>query len=94
MDITMRQDFGARVRMMRKECGMSLRSFALMIGISKDYLVDIEYGRKSPTLDTLAKIAGGFDLSLSELLEGIGPMPTNVSVKPASSEPRYHLSTF
>ena len=69
MMIEMRKTFGAKIRKLRKERGLSLRQFALMIGIDKGYLVDVEYGRKSPTLDTLAKIACGLDVEMSELLE-------------------------
>lgn len=70
-----RQAFGKRVRALRKDRNVSLRAFSLMIGIDKGYLVDIEYGRKSPSLDTLIKIAGGFDMTLSELFEGIVIVP-------------------
>ena len=71
MMIEMRKTFGAKIRKLRKERGLSLRQFALMIGIDKGYLVDVEYGRKSPTLDTLANIACGLDVEMSELLEGV-----------------------
>lgn len=71
MEGEIRVAFGMRVRMLRKERNVSLRQFALMIGIDKGFLVDVELGRKSPTLDTIAKIAAGLDMSLSELLEGI-----------------------
>ena len=67
-----RIQLGTRIRTLRKAEKLSLRKFAEMIGISKDFLVDIEFGRKSPTLDTLVKIACGFDITLSELLEGVG----------------------
>ena len=42
-----------------------------MVGLSKDYIIDLKFGRKSPTLDTLIKVANGFGMSVSELLEGI-----------------------
>ena len=71
MDGEIRVAFGMRVRALRTERGVSLRQFALMIGIDKGFLVDVELGRKSPTLDTIAKIAAGLDVSLSELFEGI-----------------------
>lgn len=71
MEGEIRVAFGMRVRMLRKERNVSLRQFALMIGIDKGFLVDVELGRKSPTLDTIAKIAAGLDMSLGELLEGI-----------------------
>ena len=71
MDGEIRVAFGMRVRALRTERGVSLRQFALMIGIDKGFLVDVELGWKSPTLDTIAKIAAGLDVSLSELFEGI-----------------------
>ena len=63
-----RQAFGQRVRALRKERGFSLRKFALTIGADKSYLVDIEYGRKSPTLDTVWRISSGLDVTMSYLL--------------------------
>ena len=67
-----RKAFGERLRAMRKEQKMTVRGFALMVGLSKDYIIDIEYGRKSPTFDTILKIAAGLDVAPSELLRGIG----------------------
>ena len=63
-----RQAFGRRVRELRVERGYSLRKFALTTGADKSYLVDIEYGRKSPTLDTIWRIASGLDVAMSYLL--------------------------
>ena len=48
MSSEIRQAFGRRVRELRVERGFSLRKFALTIGADKSFLVDIEYGRKSP----------------------------------------------
>ena len=67
MSSEMRRVFGKRVRCMRQRRGISLRGFALMIGIDKGFLVDIEYGRKSPTLDTIEKIASGLGVKTSDL---------------------------
>jgi len=46
-----------------------------MIGIDKGFLLDIEHGRKSPTLDTIEKIAGGFGMTISDLCQGIDTPP-------------------
>jgi transcriptional regulator with XRE-family HTH domain len=70
-----RQELGARIRSLRDGEGLSMRAFSNMVGMNKDHLNAIEKGRKSPTFDTLMKIAGGFNLSLSELVAGIGPQP-------------------
>lgn len=66
-----RQAFGRRVRTLRTERGFSLRQFALTIGADKSYIVDIEYGRKSPTLDTIERISRGLGVSMSFLLQGV-----------------------
>ena len=68
MSIEVRQAFGRRVRLLRKERGFSLRQFALTTGIDKSFLSSIELGRKSPTLDTIERIAGGLDVTLSYLM--------------------------
>ena len=59
MSSEVRHAFGQRVRALRLERNFSLRQFALTIGINKSFLVDIEFGRKAPTLDTIERIAGG-----------------------------------
>ncbi|MBM6676277.1 helix-turn-helix transcriptional regulator [Olsenella uli] len=71
MSSATRQAFGKRVRQLRAERGLSLRKFALIIGTNKSYLVDVEYGRKSPTLDTIERIARGLDVTISFLVQGI-----------------------
>ena len=38
-----------------------------MIGLDKGYVLDIEHGRRSPSLDTIEKIANGFDMTIAEL---------------------------
>ena len=67
-----RQAFGKRICELRAEQKISQRKFGLMVGLSVDYMVDLEKGRKSPTLDSIVKIAGGFGITPSELLRGIG----------------------
>ena len=96
MAIVERQQLGLRVRTLRKAEKLSLRKCAEMIGISKDYLVDIEFGRKSPTLDTLVKVAAGFDISLSELLAGVGASYEDAAKPDDGTEPttRYYASSL
>ena len=92
-----RKALGERVRKLRKEQNLTLRKFGLMIGLSKDYIVDIEFGRKSPTLDTIIKIASGLDITPAELLEGIGEPDVKRKRKPVQDERphrRYHSAPF
>ena len=75
MSESTRQAFGKRVRGLRQEREISLRRFALMIGRDKGFLLDVEYGRKSPSLDTIEKIAAGFGMTISDLCQDIDTPP-------------------
>ena len=48
--------------------GLSLRDLAERSGVSAPMLSQVERGETSPTLSVAARIAGGLDLSLSQLL--------------------------
>lgn len=58
-----------RVKALRAEQGWSLDKTAKQTGVSKAMLGQIERGESSPTVATLWKIATGFHVSLSSLLE-------------------------
>ena len=61
----------ARLRRTRLERGLSLRGAAAKIGVTKETLSDLERARRHPHPPTLAKIARGYDVEISDLL---GPM--------------------
>ncbi|MDD7621675.1 MAG: helix-turn-helix transcriptional regulator, partial [Candidatus Onthovivens sp.] len=56
----------------RKLRKMSIETLAFECDINKNYLCDIENGRRNPTLLVLCKIAKGLNISLEELFKGIG----------------------
>ncbi|ALM52222.1 helix-turn-helix domain-containing protein [Halomonas huangheensis] len=60
----------ATLKKLRQQQGWSLDHSARITGVSKAMLGQIERGESSPTVSTLWKIASGFRVSLSELLEG------------------------
>lgn len=64
-------EFGTRVRALREEAGLSTREFALMVGRSKAYIIQLENGRRNVSLDTIERIADGLGVSISELFDGI-----------------------
>ena len=68
MSEEVRHAFGARVRALRKERGISLRKFALSIGADKTFISNVENGKQSPTLDTIERIAAGLDVTMSFLM--------------------------
>ena len=59
---------GPRVRALREGMRLSLRDLAERSGVSAPMLSQVERGETSPTLSVAARIAGGLDLSLSQLL--------------------------
>jgi transcriptional regulator with XRE-family HTH domain len=61
-----------RLKACRKEREMSLDKAALLTGVSKAMLGQIERRESAPTIATLWKIAGGLDLSFSSFFAGKG----------------------
>jgi transcriptional regulator with XRE-family HTH domain len=59
---------GPRVKALREGMRLSLRDLAERSGVSAPMLSQVERGETSPTLSVAARIAGGLDLSLSQLL--------------------------
>jgi XRE family transcriptional regulator, regulator of sulfur utilization len=59
---------GTRVRALREGMSLSLRDLAVRSGVSAPMLSQVERGETSPTLAVAARIAGGLELSLSQLL--------------------------
>lgn len=72
MSERMEIEFGARVRKLREGTGLSAREFALMIGRSKAYVIQLENGHRNVSLDTIERIAAGFDIPIAKLFENIG----------------------
>lgn len=60
---------GARVRVLRKEAGLTLEKLAYESEVgSKGFLSDIEKGLARPTLETLRKIAERLEVDLLDLV--------------------------
>jgi transcriptional regulator with XRE-family HTH domain len=74
----------ARLRRIRLERGLSLRGAAAKIGVTKETLSDLERARRQPHPPTLAKIAEGYGVEISDLL---GPMVEEEPVPLAETPP-------
>ncbi len=61
-------EIGSRVRALREAMDLSLRDLAERSGVSAQMLSQVERGETSPTLSVAARIAGGLELTLSQLL--------------------------
>jgi transcriptional regulator with XRE-family HTH domain len=59
---------GERVRALREAMDLSLRDLAGRSGVSAPMLSQVERGETSPTLAVAERIAGGLELTLSQLL--------------------------
>lgn len=66
-----RNKIGMRIKELRQQAGITQEKFALMTGINRSYLADIEKGNRNFGFDTLDRIVNGFGISLSEFFEGI-----------------------
>jgi transcriptional regulator with XRE-family HTH domain len=64
-----KRDLGVRIARLRAERGMSQRKFALVLELDRVTLNRIEAGKANPTIDTLARIAEGLGVSITELLQ-------------------------
>lgn len=67
---TVNECVGANIRMLREEQNLSLRKLGLMVGVDFTRLHAIERGSANPTINTLAKIALGLGVDISELFQG------------------------
>ena len=67
-DQTANSNVGPLIRRLRQESGMTLEKLAEESGVSRAMLSSVERGDKNPTLPTLANIASGLGVSMSELM--------------------------
>lgn len=72
--------FGRRIAYLRQQRGWSQEALGFECHISKNYISDLESGRRNPTLKIIGKLAQAFDLDLAMLLKGVdieSPFPKN-----------------
>lgn len=61
--------FGKHLASLRKEKRWSQEELSFKVELNRTYIGDLERGEKCPSLETLIKIAKGFEISLQELLD-------------------------
>lgn len=69
--VNIQLDFGNRVQLLRKFRNISQEKFALLIDMDRTYLASVEAGRRNISIRNIKKIADGFELSISELFQGL-----------------------
>ena len=63
-----RRELGARIRELRKERNLTQFQLGEMAGSDHNYIYEIENGKKSPTIDTLCRIADALDVRVNDLI--------------------------
>jgi transcriptional regulator with XRE-family HTH domain len=61
--------FGARLRELRTERGLTQPDIAARVGTSASNISDLERGIKVPTLTTVARLADALECNVSELVK-------------------------
>jgi transcriptional regulator with XRE-family HTH domain len=62
-----------RIRTLRRERGLSGRYVATQIGVTSGYISQIELGVATPSVATLVKLAGLFEVAVGDLFESQQP---------------------
>lgn len=65
------QQFGLRVRELRKQQGLSQEAFADLCELDRTYIGGIERGERNVALRNIAVIAKSLGITLSDLMQGI-----------------------
>ncbi|SEF61955.1 DNA-binding transcriptional regulator, XRE-family HTH domain [Butyrivibrio sp. Su6] len=60
--------FGMACRQQREQKKLSQEKFALMIGMDRTYYSSVEAGKRNISIQNIKKIADGFGIAISELL--------------------------
>ena len=66
-----RDRIAKRMKSLREQQGITQVQFALMTGLNRSYLADIEKGNRNFGIDTLDKIVEGFGVSYEEFFAGM-----------------------
>lgn len=76
----MTMQYGYILRDKRKKMKLTLKELSEQTGLSVSYLSLLERGRNSPTVESLNKVCGALELTLSDLIEK-ATRPENIVVK-------------
>ena len=69
--MTINKQLGYRIRYLRQQKGMSIEELALEAEVNRNYLGDLERGKRNPTVVVLNRIVKALEIDLSTLFEGI-----------------------
>lgn len=69
MKLDINKIFGKRIELLRKKQNLSQEELAFRCELHRTYIGAIERGEKSPTLNTIEKIANGLNVEIIELFK-------------------------
>ena len=69
MALSLRRQFGIRLKVIRLERKLTQEQFAELIGISVDFLSLIERGRNAPSFEVLERMGGKLHVPVRELFD-------------------------
>jgi transcriptional regulator with XRE-family HTH domain len=61
--------FGARLRELRDECGITQRALAELMGVKHPYISEMERGVKVPSLTTILRLAVALKCEVTDLVD-------------------------
>lgn len=67
--ISHRELYAYELRRLREAQGLPKSKFALMVGISRRYLIKLEAAEASPTLEMMERIAAGLDVRVCDMVD-------------------------
>jgi len=70
-DLEIAKAFGARVREVRKEKGMTQEQLAEAAGLHPTFISNVERGYRVPSLPTALRLAAGLDVVASRIVDGL-----------------------
>lgn len=69
--MNIRVQFGMRLKYLRQKKGWSQEDLALESHVNKNYISDLENGRRNPTLEIMERLSIALGITLSELTKGL-----------------------
>lgn len=73
--MTSREQLGMRIKFLRTQKKWSQEDLSLESNVNKNYICDLENGRRNPSLDILERISLALGISIQELFKGIETIP-------------------
>lgn len=61
--------FGSRLAALRKSRGLTQEQLAFLCHFDRTYIGYVERGEKSPTINTIVRLADGLNISLKEFFD-------------------------